>query len=152
VPFGYTQVPYFKRVPFEAIWTPQWTNRSWDARRKPEIINVRQRAAIQPGGVLSAAVPGFGHPEGHRDRLHGRPWRIAGRAGREAAAADRERQEAIVPLVMFGYSGPSIDTKYRANHQNLFPISFRHSLLRATATPQPFRRRPRQDAPKIQFD
>ncbi len=165
-------VPYFRRVPSsEAIWMPQWTNGSWDAGREDEIINSYDNALrYNLEGFFRRLFPGSDVP---KDTIfvytadHGESLAERGEA---VAHCGLGRQEAIVPLVMFGHHGPAVDTTYRASHQNLFPTlldlmgvpessrtrAYERSLLRATAADS----QPRfffgvdlgQRHPKIRFD
>jgi len=116
-------VPYFKRVPAsEAIWTPQWTNRYWDARRKTEIVNAYDNVVrYNLEGFFRRLFPDSDIPENTVFVYTADHGESLAEQGEEAAHCGRGRQEAIVPLVMFGYSGPAIDTGYRASHQNIFP-------------------------------
>jgi lipid A ethanolaminephosphotransferase len=142
-------VPYFRRAPAShAIWTPQWTSGSWDPARKQEIINAYDNAVrYNLDGFFRRLFPGSEIP---KDTVfvytadHGESLAEQGEA---VAHCGVGRQEAIVPLVMFGYGGPPVDTNYRASHQNLFPTlldlmgvpeasrtrAYERSLLRATA-------------------
>ena len=165
-------VPYFRRAPpSEAIWTPQWTSGSWDARRTLEIVNSYDNALrYNLEAFFRRLFPGLEIPEDTIFIYTADHGESLAEHGEEVAHCGLGRQEAMVPLIMFGYQGPPLDTNFRASHQNLFatlldvmgvPESSRmrthaRSLLRAAAADS----RPRfffgadlgQRQPKIRFD
>jgi glucan phosphoethanolaminetransferase (alkaline phosphatase superfamily) len=141
--------PYLERIPpGEAVWQPVLSNERYDPREKVELINTYDnilrynlenffRVLVRPESLANTT---FVYTSDHGQTLseNGETWPQTG----------PKRNEARVPILIIQAEPLTVDTRYKASHQNLFatlldlmkapPENRRYpyavSLLRATAS------------------